>query len=474
MWTNEFQARSDSSFGPRFTTHSGQGVLPWTAPAVLLASMSDGPKLKSGQTKNIGKLPVSLSIDSSRQTLKRGDFRDRSIRAERNLRFAGALICLATVCSIGCGPKEQAAPPPPLDVEVVEVQQRDVPIIKDWVATLDGSVNAQIRAQVSGYLLKQNYGNGSFVRKGARLFQIDPRPFQAVLDQAKATLDQAKGNLGQAQAKLGKTEMDVARYMPLAKESAISQQELDDAVQANLAAKAEVESSKAAIEAAKAAVDRAQLNLGFTNIVSPIDGVAAIATAQVGDLVGPQTPTLTTISTVDPILANFTPSEQEYLSALRVTGGKEEEFKRRLVFDLTLADGSNYPHKGRLYSINREVDVRTGALLVQTLFPNPGNILRPGGFGRVSTVTRVEQGALLVPQPAVRELQGGYLIAVVGDDNKVSLRPVKMGARTGTMWVVAEGLKPGERVIVEGGQKVREGMLVNPKPFQEKPAGKNT
>jgi membrane fusion protein (multidrug efflux system) len=305
------------------------------------------------------------------------------------------------------------------------------------------------------------------------LFQIDPKPFQAVLDQAKANLDQAKGNLQQAQAKLGKTEMDVARYTPLAKESAISQQELDDAVQANLAAKAQVETAKAAIEAARAAVDTAQLNLGFTSIVSPIDGVTAIATAQVGDLVGPQTPALTAVSTIDPILVNFTPSEQEYLNAMRVTGGSEEEIKRRLVFELTLADGSIYPSKGYLFAVNREVDIRTGAVLVQAKFPNPGNVLRPGGFGRVSTVTRIQQGALLVPQRAVNELQGGYLVAVVGADNKVSLRPVKMGTKAGTMWVVAEGLKPGERVIAEGGQRVRDGMVVNPKPFQEKPAGKN-
>jgi len=379
-------------------------------------------------------------------------------------------VVLAAVYSTGCGNKEQAAPPPP-DVEVVEVVQRDVPVTKDWVATLDGSVNAKIHAQVSGYLIRQEYSNGAFVRKGAPLFQIDPKPLKAVLDQAKANLDQAKGNLQQAEAKLGKTEMDVARYTPLAKESAISQQELDDAVQANLAAKAQVESAKAAIEAARAAVDTAQLNLGFTTIVSPIDGVASIATAQVGDLVGPQSPALTTVSTIDPILANFTVSEQEYLNATRVTGGREEELRRRLGFELTLADGTTYPHKGSLFAVNREVDIRTGTVLVQAEFPNPGNLLRPGGFARISAVTRIQQGALLVPARAVNELQGGYLVAVVGDDNKVSLRPVKMGERAGTMWIVAEGLKAGDRVIAEGGQKVRDGMVVNPKPFQEKPVG---
>jgi len=386
---------------------------------------------------------------------------------------AAILTVLSTLFFAGCGPKEQAGPPPPPDVEVVQVEQRDVPVTKDWVATLDGSVNAQIRAQVAGYLLQQDYQNGSFVRKGTPLFQIDPKPFQAVLDQAKANLDQARGNLQQAEARLGKTQMDVARYTPLAKESAISQQELDDAVQANLAAKAQVESAKAAIEAARAAVDTAQLNLGFTTIASPVDGVAAIATAQVGDLVGPQSPALTMVSTVNPILANFTPSEQEYLNAMRATGGSEDAMKSRLVFELTLADGSLFPEKGSLYAVNREVDVRTGTVLVQAKFANPGNTLRPGGFGRISAVTRTLQGALLIPARAVTELQGGFLVAVVGEDNKVSLRPVKMGARAGTMWIVAEGLKPGERVVAEGTQKVRDGLVVNPKPFQEKPAGSN-
>lgn len=387
--------------------------------------------------------------------------------------FVWILSLSAVVCSTNCGTKEQAAPPGPPVVEVVKVVQQDVPVTKEWVATLDGFVNAQIRAQVSGYLTRQNYNNGAYVKAGQPLFQIDPKPFQAVLDQAKANLAQAEGNLQQAQAKFGKTELDVARYTPLAEQSAISKQELDDAVQANLAAKAEVQAGRAAIEAAKAAVDSAQLNLGFTKITSPVDGVAAIATAQLGDLVGPQTPALTTVSTINPILANFTPSEQEYLNAMRTTKGGEEEVQRRLVFELTLADGSVFPYKGRLYAVNREVDVRTGAVLVQAQFPNPGNLLRPGGFARLSAVTRTERGALVIPARAVSELQGGYLAAVVGNDNKVSLRPVKMGARAGSMWIVSEGLKPGELVIAEGGQKVRDGLVVNPKPFEEKLAGKN-
>jgi membrane fusion protein, multidrug efflux system len=383
---------------------------------------------------------------------------------------AGVLLIIAALSLVGCE-KEQAAPPPPPDVQVVEVVTRDVPITKDWVATLDGLVNAQIHAQVTGYLLKQNYTNGAFVRKGTQLFQIDPRPFQAALDQAEATLDQAKGTLQRAQAALGKTEIDVARYTPLAKQQAISQQELDDAVQANLGAKAQVEADKAAIEAAKAAVDTAQLNLGFTTIASPVDGVTAIATAQVGDLVGPQSPNaLTTVSTVNPILANFNPSEQEYLIAAKLAGG--EEFLRRLEFELVLATGSNYPHKGRIYAVNRQVDVRTGAMLVQAEFPNPDNLLRPGGYGLISTVVGVQKGAMVVPQRAVNEIQGGFQVAVVGSDNKASIRSVKMGPKAGAaMWVVAEGLQPGDRVVAEGFQKVKDGQAVNPKPFQENPAG---
>jgi len=396
---------------------------------------------------------------------------ERRLDAKERLCLPCIVICLAVVASTACGPKEQAAPPPPPDVEVVSVVQQDVPVVKEWVATFDGKVNAQVRAQVTGYLLKQNYQNGAFVRQGEPLFEIDPKPFQAALDAAKGNVAVAEGNLQRAQAQQGKTEQDVARYTPLAKESAISQQELDDAVQANLAAKAQVQSEKASIEAAKAAVDTAQLNLNFTNIVSPVDGIAAIAIAQVGDLVGPQSPALTTVSTINPILVDFTPSEQEYLTAMKVTGGNEAEVRRRLDFKLTLADGSIYPATGSLYAVNREVDVRTGAVLVQASFPNPGNLLRPGGFARISAVTRVQQGALLVPARAVSELQGGYLIAVVGDDNKVSLRPVKVGPRAGTMWVIEDGLKLGERVVAEGTQKVRDGLVVNPKPFQEKAPG---
>jgi membrane fusion protein (multidrug efflux system) len=384
------------------------------------------------------------------------------------LPFALALLA-QTVWLSGCETKQQAAPGLP-PVEFIQVIQKDVPVSKEWVATLDGFVNAQIRAQVKGLLVRQSYTNGAFVSKDSALFEIDPRPFQAALDQASANLEQAKANLQRAEAQLGKTELDVTRYTPLAKESAISQQELDDAVQANLGAKAQVEQAKAAIASARAAEESAKLDLSFTKIVSPIDGVSAIATAQIGDFVSPPGDLLTTVSTINPILVNFTASEQEYLNAMKqaaALGGDEQSVLNRLEWQLRLSDGSIYPHKGHFYALDRQVDVRTGAILVKVEFPNPGNVLRPGGFGNISTVVRVQKNALLVPQRAVKELQGGYLVAVIGDGNKVNIRPIKVGPRVDTMWIVDEGLKPGDRIVAEGVQKVREGMEVQPKPFQQ-------
>ncbi len=387
------------------------------------------------------------------------------------LRFALALWAVTDWLS-GCETKQQAASAPP-PVEFVEVMQKDVPVTKEWVATLDGFVNAQIRAQVKGLLVKQNYTNGAFVQKGSPLFEIDPRPFQAALDQAAANLEQAKANLQRAQAQLGKTELDVARYTPLAKESAISQQELDDAVQANLAAKAQVEQGKAAIESARAAVDSVKLDLSFAKIISPIDGVAAIATAQIGDFVSPPGDPLTTVSTINPILVNFTASEQEYLNAMKqaaALGSDEHAILNKLEWQLRLSDGSIYPYKGRFYALDRQVDVRTGAILVKVQFPNPGNVLRPGGFGNISTVVRIQKNALLVPQRAVNELQGGYLVAAIGTDSKVSIRPIIVGPKVDTMWIVEEGLKAGDRIVAEGVQKVREGMEVRAKPFHAEPS----
>lgn len=381
--------------------------------------------------------------------------------------FRLALILLVSIVPMaGCETNQHAAPAPPI-VKFSPVVQKDVPITKEWVSTLDGLVNAQVRPQVKGLLIKQSYINGAFVPKGSPMFEIDPRPFQADLDQANAKLEQAKANLERSQAVLGKTELDVARYTPLAKESAISQQELDDAVQANLAAKAQVEEAKAAIESSRAAVESARLNLSFTDIPSPIDGIAGIATAQIGDFVSPLDQPLTTISTINPILANFTASEQEYLNAMKVAAdshSSEDAVLRKFEWHLRLADGTLYPQTGRFYALDRQVDVRTGTILVKVQFPNPGNILRPGGFATISTVVRTQRDALLVPQRAVSELQGGHLVAVIDAKNKVSIRPVKVGAKVGTMWIVTDGLKPGDRVVADGFQKVRDGMEVRVEP----------
>lgn len=402
--------------------------------------------------------------------------------------------------AVGCKEeKVRGAPPAPPEVEVQQVSPRDVPITREWVATLRGSVDSDIRSQVSGYLMKQNYINGAAVSKGAVLFEVDPRPFQAAADQAKANLEQARGALNQAEAglleanadqkrteaELGKTEIDVARYTPLAKLNAISQQELDNAIQANIAAKAQVEAAKASIDtasatievrkatvqASQAALESAQLNLGFTQVVSPIGGIAGIANAQIGDLVGPQSPApLTTVSTADPILAQFAASEQEYLTVARSarTGPLDgQNALKKLSFDLVLADGSLYPHKGRLQYIDRQVDVRTGSINIQVAFPNPGNILRPGGYGTVRAVVKVQKGALAVLQRAVTELQGRYFVAVVGEDNRITLRQVKPGEQVGPLWLIEEGLRAGDTVVTEGTQKVREGQQVVPKPFTE-------
>ena len=393
------------------------------------------------------------------------------------LKFPAAVLCIAAVMFPGCSKPEIPKAGPP-DVEVFQVEQKDVPVTREWVATLNGFVNAQIRAQVSGILLKQEYPDGAVVKKNQPLFLIDPRPFQASLDQARANLEQAKANLQRAQAQAGKTQQDVDRYTPLAKESAISQQELDDAIQNNLAAKAQVEQARAAIASTQAAAENARLNLTFASITSPIDGVAAIATAQVGDLVGPSSPALTTVSTINPILAVFTGSEQEYLSAsrelVRQGYGSPEDGFRRVDFHLTLADGTEYPQVGKFYALDRNVDIRTGAIQVQVQFPNPGNFLRPGGFARVSAIVRIAQNALLVPQRAVSELQGGYQVAVVGADNKVGIRTIKVGEKTGQMWIVLDGLKAGERVVAEGTQKAQENTVVNPTPYKAPPISQPT
>src|ERR1700729_1210076 len=364
-------------------------------------------------------------------------------------------------------PKPAASAGPPPEVMVTPVQQKDVAIYSEWIGTLDGLVNANVKAQVTGYLQEQSSQEGSFVQKGQLLFQIDPRPFQAVLDQSEGLLAQAKAQLANAEAVQLRNQLDVDRYTPLAKEQAASQQDLDNAIQNNLAAKATVATAKAQIQSAQAAVETARLNLGFTRLVAPISGVAGIAQLQVGALVDTTSAPVTTVSTVDPIKVYFTVSESEYLDFNRrfpTESGRAAELKR-LPLDLVLADGTTYAHQGTVDYADRAVNQGTGAILIAGLFPNPGNILRPGGYGKVRAPTSTLPNALVIPQRAVTELQGSYQVAVVDAENKVSIRTVTPGERTGSDWIIANGLKPGERVVAEGAQKLRPGTQVNPKPY---------
>jgi RND family efflux transporter MFP subunit len=360
---------------------------------------------------------------------------------------AALLAALGVSWVAGCKAKAHVQPLPPM-VEVAAVTQGDVPIYHEWIGVLDGLVNATIRAQVTGYLLTQDYPEGNPIKKGDVLFQIDPRPFKAVLDQAK-------GALAQAQARLGKTELDVKRYAPLVKDKAVSQEEYDDAVQANLEAKAAVVSTKAQVE-------QAQLNLEFTTITSPIDGIASIAKAQIGDLVGPATGELTTVSTVDPIKAYYRVTEQAYINFTRLFVSEADRLERlkQLEIELILTDGTVYPFKGQIYAAGRQIGPTTGALRVEARFPNPSYSLRPGEYARVRVKLDLKHNSPLVPQRAVSELQGSFQVAVVQPDNKIHIQPVRVGDRSGNMWVVEEGLHPGERVVVEGLQKVREGTFV--------------
>jgi membrane fusion protein (multidrug efflux system) len=386
-----------------------------------------------------------------------------------------SLVLLFFVRHSGAKPTPQA-PPAPV-VEVAPVDQKDVPVYGEWIGTLSGQVNADIKAQVTGYLLTRDYKEGSYVTKGQLLFNIDPRPFQATLDQVKGQLAQAEAQLVQSEAQLAtaeanelKSQLDVEKYGPLAKADAVSKQDLDNAVQTNLANKAQVNAAKAAIGAAKAQilanqamVEVATINLNFTRIVSPIDGIAGVAQAQVGDLVGTNTGTLTTISTLDPIRDYFSVSEQEYLALRKqFPGPNAEQWKLQLI----LADGTKYSHTGQFYFADRQVNQNTGAIQLAALFANPGNVLRPGQYGKVRAAVRVQRNALLIPQPAVTDQQGSYLVDVVGTDNRIAIRPVRLAERTDQMWVVEDGLKPGEQVVVEGQQNLKPGMLVKTKPFR--------
>jgi len=359
------------------------------------------------------------------------------------------------VCAIaglaGCGKSAPPAPPPP-EVLVTEVKQQDVPIYNEYVGQLDASVNATIESRVQGYLVSQNYKEGQLVKKSDVLFQIDRRPFEAALAQAKAAFLQADASAKQA-------EMNAQRATDLFQRKVSSEQERDNAVQSAAAARAQAAAQQAAVE-------QAQLNLDYTTITAPVDGIAGLVRVQVGDLINANT-VLTTVTKVDPIKAYFTVSEQRYSEYAKRYADPEERatHEKELKFELILVDGSVYPHTGEMYAADNQVDVRTGSLRIAALFPNPGNILRPGQFARIRVESDIKHDALLVPQRAVTELQGTYQVAVVGPDNKVHVQPVKMGRRIGHDWIVEEGLHAGDRIVVEGVQKARDGTAVNPKPW---------
>ena len=433
-------------------------------------------------------------------------------------RLLGAsLIGVGVITAAGCGDASRAAaPPPPPVVKVEPVIERDVPISVEYVGTLVGYINAQIRARVAGHMVSQNYTEGSFVKAGDLLFQVDPRPFQTAADQADAKLHLAESQLSQAKAQVSasqaqveqaiakvaqdeaqvkraeatqrQTELDVNRYTPLAQRGSVSQQELDNAVQSNLAnlagvaaARAAVQNSEASVSQARAALERAhadvktqeaniaaarasledaRLNLGYTRVLSPIAGVAGFRGANIGDYVGPSDGTpLTTVSQVDPIYTEFPVGEQRALTVLRQWDA-DPRAARDIELELILADGTVYPRRGRAVALDRQVDVTSGTVLARGVFPNPGNVLRPGQYAKVRAVVEVKKAALLVPQRAVQDVQGTHQIAVVRPDDTIDIRTVKLDARVGPLWVVTSGLKPGERVVVEGGDRVRAGQKV--------------
>jgi RND family efflux transporter MFP subunit len=370
---------------------------------------------------------------------------------KRFLTLGLLLICGLLVAA--CSRKSAQTGPPTPEVLVTTVAPRDVPRVLERVATLDGFVNANINAQVQGYIISRDYQEGSVVKTGDLLFQIDPRPFEAALAQAKGTLAKDKANQVKADA-------DEKRAMDLFNKKVISDQERDTAVAA-------AGSTRANVEADAAAVKQAEINLGYTKITAPIDGVAGFTNNQVGDLVGPSTGPLTTMSQIDPIKAVVTAGEGPFTDFVsrHPDATERQAYIKSLDFQLILGNGEVYPHKGTFYALDRNLDVKTGSIRYEVTFPNPGNILRPGQFGKVRFVADMKKGALVVPQEAVNELQGNYQLAVVDENNKVSIRPVKMGERIGAMWEVTEGLKPGEKVVVQGLQKAREGSTVTAKDW---------
>ena len=359
-----------------------------------------------------------------------------------------AAMSLVFFLMVGCGKGEKEKDSSPPMVQVAQVVRQNVPAYTEWIGTTDGKVNATIRAQVQGYLIKQHYREGDFVRKGQILFEIDPRTFQAALDQAK-------GQLEEQQARWVTAKANLARIAPLAEQNAISKKDLDDAMGSEQAA-------HAAVISAQAVVEKTTLDVGFTKITSPVDGIAGIAKTQIGNLVGPGLiEELTTVSTLDPIKVYVSVGEQEYL---KIVGNGGPSFKN-IPLELILSSGLVHPYKGYFALADRQVDVKTGTIKLAAFFNNPGNIIRPGQFAKVRAKSKIKENALLIPQRAVTELQGGYQVAVVGPGNKIDIRSVKPAERIDSLWVIDEGLKQGDKVVVEGFQKVKQDMIVNPQPY---------
>jgi RND family efflux transporter MFP subunit len=393
------------------------------------------------------------SVEGLRSTLQ---FAISDNELMKGLCVLAALLALVSLCCSCSRKTVQTAPPPP-EVLVTTVTPQDVPRVLERVATLDGFINANINAQVQGYIISRDYQEGSVVKKGDLLFQIDPRPFEAALAQARGTL--AKDTANQVKA-----DADEKRAMDLFKKKVISDQERDTATAA-------ADSTRANVEADEAAVNQAEINLGYTKITAPIDGVVGFANNQVGDLVGPSTGPLTTMSQIDPIKAVVTAGEGPFTDFVsrHPDATERNTYIKSLDFELLLGNGELYPKKGKFYALDRSLDPKTGSIRYYVTFPNPGNILRPGQFGNVRFVADMKKGAMVIPQEAVNELQGSYQVAVVDQNNKVSIRPVKMGERIGAMWEVAEGLKPGDKVVVQGLQKAREGSTVTVKNWTPPP-----
>jgi membrane fusion protein (multidrug efflux system) len=367
--------------------------------------------------------------------------------ATRQLHVLGVLIVALIIC-VGCSSNAEKPAPPPPGVTVTPAIQKDVPIHQEWVGTMLGNVDADIRPKVDGFLLSRLYTEGSFIEKGAPMFQLDKR-------QAQAAVEQAQGNLERARASLGQAQIDVRRYTPLVAQRAISQAELDKALSSETA-------GKAGVDANQAVLDNAKLNLGWTTVTSPISGIAGVSKVQIGDLMTPIT-VMTTISSVNPIYVDFNVAEQDYLRFVREKTGRSAGQDLELI----LGDGTVYPRRGHALFVNREVDSRTGTIQVRGEFSNPGNVMRPGQYARIRAVTELRKSAVLIPQQAVSELQGVYQVGVVGADNKVTIKTVKLGPQSGDMWVVESGLQAGDNVVIDGLQRIKTGMTVAPTPFKD-------